>query len=215
MSHETQTSRPLTLCFFRHGQTDWNVAGKFQGHLDIPLNDVGRGQAKELANMCVALRDRFDMSHIYSSDLSRAHETAKAVAEVLGVEISTTADLREAFMGDAQGMKREVLIEMVGQEFIDLWMGDPAHPEAQNLRFQGGESRGEMVARVLRLIEGWKQQHAGETLGVSSHGGVLRHVLGTLLVDEHDAFSRVPNTALFVVRWQPAEDRWELIHAPS
>ena len=154
------------------------------------------------------------MSHIYSSDLARAHDTAKAVARELDVAITTTPDLREAYMGEAQGMTRDALLAEVGQAFIDLWLGDPSDPEAQALRFRGGESRGEMVARVLALIEQWKVNHAGETLGVSSHGGVLRHVLGTLLADEHDAFARVPNVALFVVRWHPDEERWELVHSP-
>ena len=214
MPQDASTPSPLTLCFFRHGQTDWNVAQKFQGHLDIPLNATGMSQARELAAKCTALRDRFEMSHIYSSDLARAYETARAVASELDIEISTTPELREAFMGDAQGKTRDELLKIVDQEFIALWMGDPAHPAAKDLRFQGGESRGEMVARVLKLIEAWKQEHAGETLGVSSHGGVLRHVLGTLLVDEHDAFARVPNVALFVVRWHPDRARWELLHSP-
>ncbi len=210
----TQTSQALTLCVFRHGQTQWNVDRRFQGHIDIPLNEVGQQQAQALADQCQSLADDFPISHIYSSDLKRASHTAQAVADVFDIPVTTTPDLREARMGQVEGLTRDESIELMGQRFIDLWLGDPGHPEAKDLRFKDGESRAEVVERACALINTWKEKHAGETIAMSSHGGVVRHVLGTLLPDQQSAFSRIPNATLFVIRWHPEQQSWSLLLAP-
>jgi glucosyl-3-phosphoglycerate phosphatase len=78
------------LVLWRHGQTEWNVDGRGQGHLDIPLDDVGRDQAKAAATRLASLRP----TAIISSDLSRAYETALALAELTGLEVQRDPALR-------------------------------------------------------------------------------------------------------------------------
>ena len=83
----------------RHGETTWNVDGRIQGHLDIPLNDTGLWQAEQAAQ---ALADE-SIAAIYSSDLQRAHVTAQAIARTSGAPLHATTGLRERCFGDFQG----------------------------------------------------------------------------------------------------------------
>ena len=85
----------MKLYLIRHGQTDWNVAGKIQGCHDIPLNETGRKQAQYLAE---GMRNR-PVTHIYSSPQIRALETARAIAASQGVEVTTLPGLREVEFG--------------------------------------------------------------------------------------------------------------------
>ena len=87
------------IIIWRHGQTDWNVENRFQGHSDIPLNSVGRYQAKQAAQV---LRD-MDPTAIISSDLGRALSTAEALATVTGLEIKVDDRLRETNGGHWEG----------------------------------------------------------------------------------------------------------------
>src|SRR5580698_2711061 len=95
---------PRLVFLARHGETDWNVAGRWQGHTDVPLNANGRAQALSVAE---ALRGA-GLSGVVSSDLSRARETAKIVGESLGVEVAyLDADLRERTFGVFEGLTRD------------------------------------------------------------------------------------------------------------
>ncbi len=88
------------ICFVRHGETDWNIEKRIQGHIDIPLNRTGRAQA--LAMGYNAVHHRF--SALYSSDLTRAMDTARAIAEIEGLEVRRLPQLRERNYGIFQGI---------------------------------------------------------------------------------------------------------------
>ena len=89
------------LLLVRHGETAWNADGRLQGHLDIPLNDVGRAQARRLAAALADEREPIDI--IYSSDLARALQTAQAVADASRAPMIATSALREGDFGACQG----------------------------------------------------------------------------------------------------------------
>ncbi len=91
---------PTRILAIRHGETAWNVDTRLQGHLDIPLNDVGLRQAEHLAR---ALAEREVVDAIYASDLSRAHATAQAIAQSVGQAVSVHVGLRERHFGSFQG----------------------------------------------------------------------------------------------------------------
>ena len=91
----------------RHGETDWNREGRFQGHADPPLNDTGRAQAERLA----AELDHVELSAVYSSPLGRATETARIVAAARGLEPIALDALREVDVGSWQGLTREEIID--------------------------------------------------------------------------------------------------------
>lgn len=91
-----QTTRIIAI---RHGETAWNVDTRIQGHLDIPLNDTGLWQARQVGQ---ALADE-PVAAIYSSDLQRAYATAQAVAQATGAPLTPERGLRERGFGDFQG----------------------------------------------------------------------------------------------------------------
>src|SRR5947209_8391773 len=105
------------LYLFRHGETDWNAEGRFQGHLDIPLNEKGRAQARALVEKLKLA----SIEAIVTSDLSRARDTALVSAQALGLPIFEDRRLREAFLGDAQGLTSEEIRLRFGDELTDRW----------------------------------------------------------------------------------------------
>src|SRR5581483_2208896 len=118
-----------TLLLSRHGETDWNREGRWQGWADPPLNEVGREQARALAE---TLRTTaFDA--VYSSDLRRAHETARIVAAPHGVAVVTGPGLREIDVGSWSGLTRAEIEARFGP--------DAVRPD--------GETREQHAARVL------------------------------------------------------------------
>src|SRR5579862_1895349 len=92
-----------TILLARHGETDWNVERRWQGHADTPLNDTGRAQARSLGE---ELADE-PIDAVFSSDLRRAHETARLVAEPRGLSVIAIPDLRERNFGSAEGLTTE------------------------------------------------------------------------------------------------------------
>jgi broad specificity phosphatase PhoE len=144
-----------TLLLVRHGETDWNAEGRLQGHTDRPLNDHGRRQARALADRLVG----DDIVAVYSSDLSRAHETAEIIGERLGLPVVTDPDLRERNWGNWEGLTG------AERDRVD----------------HVGEPREEHTARVLRAVQRIAEAHPDERVVVVTHGGSLRRVqLATL-----------------------------------
>ena len=92
------TGRRIVL--WRHGQTEWNMAGRLQGQTDVPLDEVGREQARIAARLLQSLKP----SVIVSSDLSRAVDTARALADLVGLDVLLDEGLRETFVGTWQGL---------------------------------------------------------------------------------------------------------------
>jgi probable phosphoglycerate mutase len=144
-----------TLLFVRHGETDWNLERRYQGHLDSPLNDAGTEQAEAVAD---ALSQE-PVDAIYSSDLGRAHATAEVIGARLGLPVQIDAGLREVDVGSWAGLTREEVIERFGEGV--------AHD---------GESREEHSARVLGAVRRIAVRHPGGCVVLVSHGGSIRAV---------------------------------------
>jgi len=147
----------------RHGETEWNRAGKAQGHFDSPLTESGVLQAKALATALVGR----GIEVIYSSDLGRAMQTASAIGQALGLEVHTDTRLRERHLGVMQGRTPDE----IRQEFPEVWegctSGDP------DFCFPGGESARQRYERNVAFAEAIAARHAGKTILVVAHGGVL------------------------------------------
>ena len=147
----------------RHGETAWNAEGRVQGQLDIPLNETGRWQAHRLA---LALADEA-IDAVYSSDLLRALETARAVSAGSGREIVTDRGLRERGFGEFEGMTFKE-IEARWPEQSERWRRrDPAFGPA------GGEVLADFYTRSVDTVARLAQAHPGQTIAVVAHGGVL------------------------------------------
>jgi probable phosphoglycerate mutase len=174
----------------RHGETDWNAAGRWQGHTDVPLNDNGRAQAKALAGLLREAR----LAGVVASDLSRAHETARIVATELGVALAyVERDLRERSFGVFEGLTRAEC-EAQHAEAWRAWMTHKKAPEGA----EGIETlTGRMLAAVGRAAE--RVAKEGEPALVVTHGGALRSVVASV-TGELPAL--VENGAVWVLVWE-------------
>tara|TARA_Y100000310_G_C20453212_1_gene701779 strand:+ start:166 stop:771 length:606 start_codon:yes stop_codon:yes gene_type:complete len=164
----------MKLLLVRHGQTDWNDAGKFQGMSDIPLNALGLEQARLLADR---LKDE-KIDAIYSSALQRAHETAKIVGAGHDVEVVARADLNERTYGTWDGLTEEEIREQYGEDF-DAYCND-----RYNVAPTEGESIQQITSRVSAFLEKVKDEEG--TVLVVTHSGTLRGLLDGLLDYSHE-----------------------------
>jgi broad specificity phosphatase PhoE len=151
------------LLLVRHGETGWNAEGRWQGHADIPLNARGREQALQLAERLAGER----IEAIYTSDLSRARDTADIVGTRLGIPVISDPDLREIDVGPIEGLTAE---------------------EAQ--RFEGwhGEPKDAHTARTLAAIDRIARRHPNERVLVVTHGGSMRRVHEHLGLERNGPF---------------------------
>ena len=156
---------PTRILAIRHGETAWNVDTRLQGHLDIPLNDMGLRQAENLAR---ALSEREVVDAIYASDLSRAHATAQSIGQAMGRTVSTHVGLRERHFGVFQGRTFDE-VEAELPEHAWHWRKrtpDWAPPE-------GGESLLALRERIVSTVDELAARHAGQQIVLVAHGGVL------------------------------------------
>lgn len=154
---------PTQIFAIRHGETEWNSLGRYQGQTDIPLNDKGRQQAQQTAAALAG--QRFDV--IYSSDLSRAAQTAQALADAQGLPLEMLAALREQHFGIFQGHTAAELAQRWPEAHCRWIRREPEFgPE-------GGETRVAFNQRCLAEIEALALRHPGQRIAVVCHGGVL------------------------------------------
>jgi broad specificity phosphatase PhoE len=189
-----------TLLLVRHGETDWNRDGRWQGHSDTHLNDVGRRQAARLA----AELDGVDV--VYSSDLARARETAEILAARLELPIRIDPRLRERSFGTWEGKTRPE-IEAVFAAAHARWLAGEG-PGADD-----AEPFADFAARVHAFLREVVERHPGETVLIVSHGGSIRvvHALaqGLDYVQDHRSIPGVPNCT--VARYAARDGALELI----
>jgi len=157
------TQEPTRILAIRHGETAWNVDTRIQGHLNIPLNDTGHWQAERLGQALAAE----EISAIYASDLSRAHETALYVGRATSIPVVAELGLRERGFGDFEG-RTFAEIEIALPDQAQRWRKrDPSFAPS------GGESLLQVQERVLATVNRLAQQHPGELIVMVAHGGVM------------------------------------------
>jgi len=178
------------LFLVRHGETDWNLAGRFQGHTDVELNETGRAQARALAER---LHGR-EVSAIASSDLRRARETAEILSACLSAPFAgVDAGLRERGYGCFEGLTRDEC----AVQFPELWA---SHAKGHIVDVPGAERRENVMDRIVRAVKRVMDTHAsvGSSLAIVSHGGVMRAFLEATCGAK---VPPVPNTAVYVVEY--------------
>ena len=154
------------LYLVRHGETDWNAARRIQGRTDIPLNDTGRAQARDAETML----EQWNWDAIVSSPLVRARETARIVAEHLGLPLGPAYD------------------ELVERDYGPL-EGTPALEGMQrwpDRRYPGAEPLDEVVARCLRGLARIDADYPGQNVVVVCHGTIMKYTLIRLTGREGD-----------------------------
>jgi broad specificity phosphatase PhoE len=156
----------------RHGETDWNKLGRFQGHTDISLNDRGLSQARETA---VASED-WDYTAIYSSPLVRTVQVAEEIAKVTPMLVSQEPGLKELSLGDLEGVTGEEM----RNDWPDLFAAWRTEPEKMSM--PNGESLGELRDRTWQVILDIEQKHSSDdSIVVISHNFAIRSIVNELL----------------------------------
>jgi broad specificity phosphatase PhoE len=156
-----------TLLLARHGETDWNRDGRWQGHTDTTLNERGRAQAGALAAEVAGL----SIGAVYSSDLARAAETAEIVAGRLGVPVRMDPRLRELHLGGWEGLTTPEIEERYPTE-IARWRSDDG-----SIAVPGRESYAQMGERVVAALTEIATAHPSDDVLVVLHGGPIRGLL--------------------------------------
>lgn len=151
-----------TILLARHGETDWNREGRFQGHADPPLNATGRAQAAELSKRLEGVA----LAAVYSSPLKRALETADVVAAAHGLEAVEVDALREVDVGSWQGLTRAE-VESRFPERVTRWLN-------YEQGWEDGESYEQMGERVIPALLELAEAHAGDQILAVTHGGPIR-----------------------------------------
>jgi broad specificity phosphatase PhoE len=161
---------PIRIVLWRHGQTDWNVENRFQGHSDIPLNKVGEYQVVEAAKILAALKP----DRIVSSDLIRAQKTAAALAALTDIKVEINPGIRETNGGLWEGRTADQNRADHGELFASWYEGgdEPAGVI--------GARRSDVAKRAVAAIEKETENFAG-TIVFVTHGGTVRSVLGSIL----------------------------------
>lgn len=180
-----------TILLARHGQSDWNRDRRWQGHADRPLTELGRMQARELAQRLA----HTDLDAIYSSDLRRAQETAEVLGRAQGLDVRTIPGLREVDVGSWSGLTRAEAEQRYPEAYRRWLVGEEG--------WDDGETYDELSDRVLAAVWEIAAAHPGERVLVVGHGGSIRAIHAAALgVDVH-AYRRLqrvePNATVSAV----------------
>ncbi|KZE52447.1 phosphoglycerate mutase [Brevibacillus parabrevis] len=175
----------------RHGETKWNQIRRIQGHSDIALNELGMRQAE-----LVAGRFRSETIHaVYSSDLSRARETAAKIAENFSFSVGAHPTLRERCYGQWEGLTYEEIRERF---------------EHQDEASCGIETFEDMQRRAVAALSELAAKHPNEAIVVVSHGGLINSFLHYVTAGEQGTgITRIDNTGISVFRY--VDCRWEVL----
>ena len=169
------------IVIWRHGQTDWNIANRFQGHSDIPLNEVGQFQVTHAARVLAPM----EPTMIISSDLNRARNTAHALAELAKLEIGIDERLRETHGGSWEGKTGAENRAVDLQNFI-RWLDGEDIPAGGT-----GETRSQVAARASAAIDEALAGKDNQLLVVATHGGTARCLLGHYLQLPYSHWARI------------------------
>lgn len=167
------------LLLWRHGRTEWNAGGRFQGQLDIPLDATGIEQAREAAPYLAAEGP----TAVYASDLSRASATGQILADLIGVPVHPDARLRETSLGGWEGLNRAEVAQQFPDEFAQWTDGLRTNPG-------NGETAHDVAARATALVEEITGRETG-TVVLAAHGGALKALTAALLGMPEESWSLI------------------------
>ncbi len=195
------------LVLVRHGQTEWNVDGKFQGQSNVALTEEGIRQARELAEHFPVQK----LDAIYASDLSRARVTAEIVGDYFGLPVQVTRELRELHFGDWEGLSYDEIVS----GWPDALENFLQHPD--RLRIPHGESFHQLQERAMLVIAKILAAHDDETVLVVAHGAILRTILTAVLHMplEYLWSIRQFNTAVNILRYDDGNWTIELLNSTA
>lgn len=194
----------MNIYLVRHGETDWNSLRKYQGRIDIELNEKGIGEA-HLAGK--KLKD-YGIDCIYSSTLKRAMKTAEIINRYANTgEITTTEEIIELNLGEWEG-KTWGEIQEEYKEFLTTWMTNRV-----KVKIPGGESYGDAEIRGINFLRNLVNSCSCENVVVVSHGALIAAVLCSILsIDaNHEGNFRVDNCSLNHIHYDKKDDKFTVV----
>lgn len=202
------TGSATTILLIRHGQTDWNEGGRWQGVTDTHLSALGRAQGAQLAEYLTREEPKpTPITAVYSSDLMRAADTAKFLAVRLGLPIHLDPRWRELNMGSFQGLTYIEIGQRYPLEVREMETGD------LDFLFPNGETRRSMQTRTHGALRDIAVAHPNTTVAVFTHGGTIRQLLRLLTGDDPIVKGRhIHNTSITTVAW--AGSAFQLVNYP-
>jgi len=192
-----------TIYLIRHAQTAWNADGRWQGSIDIPLDEFGHQQAQALASHLAAR----PVGSVYSSDLLRARQTAEPVAAALGLAVQTDPRLREMNLGIFEGLTRSEILQRYPQELRSL------SEDYMGFVVPKGESRQMMQDRAHEALSEIACIGIGPHIVVVTHGGTIRTLLLKHAPAPQIAAVKFHNTSITTLRYD--DGRWSLVELAS
>ncbi|MEN6409338.1 MAG: alpha-ribazole phosphatase [Anaerolineaceae bacterium] len=188
--------KPLTLLLVRHGQTVWNRMQRFQGQSDVPLDETGMSQIEKVASRLA--HETLDV--VYTSDLSRAQATARAIAGYHTCPVIIDPRLRELSFGEWEGLTYAEIASRF-PERLTVWERDPFRNAPP-----GGETVAQLADRVGAVLRDLRSRHASQTVVIAAHGGPLQTLICLALdhlPEKHWQFSLRPGS-LSEIAFYPA-----------
>lgn len=199
------TSDIVQLFVFRHGETDWNLNKKFQGHTNIPLNQKGRDQAQ-------CLKEKFSeisLDVCLCSDLDRAVETGRIAMGEKSVPFLFSPSLRETHLGDVEGMSQFEIAAKYGEEVLTRWRS--VKPEDNEMGFANGETKVAHLKRIKDFVEDSLLSNPQfKKVAVSTHGGSLVRLVHAT-VNAPEQVIVIPNCCLYELSFDRKERTWKYV----
>lgn len=168
----------MKLVLIRHCETDWNAAGRMQGHTNTLLNETGRQQALDLAGQL----DSLGIVRIYSSDLQRAVQTSQIISMSTGVPMEIDQRIRECRFGSLEGKTFAEAVQTYPNPYLYPFSARfyTSEDEPYDFTGYGGESRHAVVARHLEFVADMKKKHPNEVILAIGHGTGFNTLLSAL-----------------------------------
>ena len=194
----------MYLYLIRHGQTDANVNKIYQGNANVPLNDKGKEQAKVIAWRFKS----YPIESMYSSNLERALETARAINQYHDLNLNIERDLQEISLGEWQGKTREE----VKSEYADFIDERRRNDDIYTTAVPGGESYQLLEKRAMAILERIVNETDEEHVAIVTHGGIIKSIIGHILELPHqkrNAFD-IYNTSITVLKYSVEKNRFKI-----
>lgn len=193
----------VKIILMRHGQSEANKSGIFAGHLDIPLTELGEKQAQLSADYIV---NNYKVDKIYASDLKRAYNTGKAVADILNMEIEAKENLREINAGEWDGLRFDA-IETEYEEAYKVWCEDIGKAQCP-----GGEDIKAFSKRIISALSQIAEENEGKTVLVAIHATpirVMQCICKNIAIEDMKDVHWVSNASISVIQYD--EGTWTML----
>ena len=172
-----------TLILVRHGQSQANLERRFAGHTNAKLTQTGLDQARLTAQY---IKENYNISKVYASDLSRAFETGKCISDLFGTEIIPNQNLREIYAGKWEGMSFDDITSTYAEDY-SVWLSDIG-----NARCTEGESPKELAERFISAIEEIAKENDGQTVAIATHATTIRVTQSIVQTGSLDGMKNIP-----------------------